>query len=75
MKIILAGSSGFIGAEVLRQCLLHPSITSLVALSRRDLPVSDPKLKTMIVKDWTQYEPEALKECEGAEACIWYVHP
>jgi hypothetical protein len=74
MKVILTGSSGFIGAEVLRQCLRNPSITSLVALSRRELPVApDPKLKTVLVENWEAYEPDVLREMEGAEACIWYV--
>ncbi|KAF5861520.1 hypothetical protein ETB97_012846 [Aspergillus alliaceus] len=38
MKVILTGSTGFIGCEVLKQCLQNPSITSIVAFSRRDLP-------------------------------------
>jgi thioester reductase-like protein len=74
MKVILTGASGFIGAEVLRQCLRNPSITSLVALSRRELSVApDPKLKTVLVENWEAYEPSVLRELEGAEACIWYV--
>jgi hypothetical protein len=78
MKLILAGSTGFIGAEVLRQCLANPSITSLVALSRRELPSTfadpDHKLKTVLVKDFEEYEAAVIKECEGAAGCIWYVH-
>jgi hypothetical protein len=74
MKVILAGSSGFIGKEVLRQCLQNPSITSLIALSRRELPVTDPKLKTVLVDDFTAYKPEVLRELEGAESCIWYIY-
>ena len=78
MKLILAGSTGFIGAEVLRQCLTNPSITSLVALSRRELPSTftdpDQKLKTMLVKDFEEYGATVIKECEGAAGCIWYVH-
>jgi hypothetical protein len=78
MKLILAGSTGFIGAEVLRQCLANPSITSLVALSRRELPSTfadpDHKLNTVLVKDFEEYEVTVIKECEGAAGCIWYVH-
>jgi hypothetical protein len=73
MKVILAGSSGFIGKEVLRQCLQNPSITSLVALSRRPLPENDPKLKTVLMEDFTSYSPSVLQELEGADSCIWYV--
>jgi nucleoside-diphosphate-sugar epimerase len=76
MKIILTGSTGFIGSEILTQCLANPSITSIIALSRRKLPdslSSDPKLQTVILDDFATYNDEVLRECVGAEACIWYV--
>jgi hypothetical protein len=76
MKIILTGSTGFIGSEVLTQCLANPSITSITAISRRKLPdsiSSNPKLQTVILDDFTTYTDEVLRECVGAEACIWYV--
>jgi hypothetical protein len=77
MKLILAGSTGFIGAEVLRQCLANPSITSLATLSRRELPSTfvdpDHKLKTVLVNDFEKYEAAVIKECEGAAGCIWHV--
>ena len=71
MKVILAGSSGFIGQEVLSQALSNPTITSLVALSRRPLPTSNPKLKTILLEDFTSYSPAVLQELSGAESCIW----
>ncbi len=76
MKLILTGSTGFIGTEILTQCRQNPSITSLVALSRRKLPdsvSSDPKLRTVIMDDFTSYSDEVLEACAGAEVCIWYV--
>ncbi|KAK4693767.1 hypothetical protein P7C71_g3691, partial [Lecanoromycetidae sp. Uapishka_2] len=71
MKVILTGSSGFIGAEILSQCLSHPSITSIIALSRRELPISDPKLKTIILSDFTSYPASLLSQLGDAEACIY----
>jgi hypothetical protein len=73
MKLILTGTSGFIGSEVLSQALRHPSITSIVALSRKPIPNSDPNLKVVIVDDFENYSPSVLSELSGAEACIWYV--
>ncbi|KAJ6021054.1 hypothetical protein N7540_006558 [Penicillium herquei] len=70
MKIILTGSTGFIGNEVLQRCLQHPSITSIVALSRRDLPQHD-KLKVAIMNDFLSYPDTVLEEVKGADACIW----
>ena len=75
MKIIVAGATGFIGGEVLAQCLNSPAVSSLIALSRRELPSSltrnSPKLKVVLLKEFTSYPDEALDELAGAEACIW----
>ena len=74
MKIILAGSTGFIGREVLTQCLQNPSITSITALSRRELPPSasdNAKVKVVIMDDYLSYPDNVLQDIQGAEACIW----
>lgn len=80
MKVILTGSTGFIGHEVLLQCLNHPSITSIIALSRRDLPAeitsaknASAKLKVVVVEDWLTYSDEVVDELRGAEGWIWWV--
>lgn len=73
MKIILAGSTGGIGSEVLQQCLQHPSIDSVVALSRRSLPVSvirNPKLTVIIMEDFLSYSDSIMRQLDGAQACI-----
>ncbi|MCJ1399428.1 hypothetical protein MMC11_002630 [Xylographa trunciseda] len=74
MKVILTGSTGFIGTEVLHQCLNHPQISSIVALSRRALPqevTSNPKLEVVILSDFTTYPDHVLQKVAGADACIW----
>ena len=71
MKVILSGPTGFIGSEVLEQCIQNSSITSIVALSRRELPVDSPKLSVIVVKDFISYTDSVLKEIKTAEACIW----
>jgi len=73
MKFILLGSTGFIGKEVLDQCLKTPVITSIIALSRRDLPegAANPKLTTVIVEDFKLYSESVLEQLKGADACIW----
>jgi uncharacterized protein YbjT (DUF2867 family) len=76
MKLILSGSSGFIGHEVLSQALAHPSITQIIALSRKPLEnkyTQNPKLKVAIVGDFERYTPKILDELQGAEGCIWFV--
>jgi hypothetical protein len=75
MKVILLGSTGFVGKEVFNQCLKNPDITSLIALSRRDLPLpeaaANSKLTVVIVKDFKAYSDSVLEQLKGADACIW----
>lgn len=72
MKLILTGSSGFVGRELLRQCLQHPAVTSVVALSRRELATHDDKLQVVIMDNFASYPETAKEAIKGADACIWY---
>lgn len=71
MKIILTGATGFIGEHVLSFARIHPAITSILVLSRRNLPMMHPKVKVVIQKDFLNYSDDILEACAGAEACIW----
>ncbi|GAA92533.1 nucleoside-diphosphate-sugar epimerase [Aspergillus luchuensis IFO 4308] len=73
MKIILTGSTGFIGHEILTQCLRNPHITSIIALSQRPLPTNNPKLTVRLVDGFLTYPESLLQELRGAEACIWAI--
>jgi len=76
MKIILTGSSGFIGTEVLTQAISNPNITSIVVLSRKPLPeqvTSNSKVNVVIIEDFTSYTPDVLKQLEGADGCVWAI--
>lgn len=72
MKVVLSGATGFIGYEVLTQCLNHPSITSVIALTRRDLNLAaNSKVKVIKVKDFTSYDEATVDELRTADAAIW----
>lgn len=71
MKIILTGVTGFIGGEVLQSAILHPSITSILVLTRKPLSIKDPKLTVIVQDDFLTYTDEILEACTGAEACVW----
>jgi len=75
MKVIITGVTGFIGIEVLRQCLKDASITSVVALARRDLPedVTSDKLQFFKMKDFGEYPQEVKEALEGSDGCIWTI--
>ena len=73
MKVVLSGSTGFIGGEILAQCLNHPSITSIIVLARRDPGdlAKSSKAKVIIVKDFTSYDELTVSELKTADAAIW----
>ena len=74
MKAILSGSSGFIGGEILNQCIAHAQITSIVVLCRRLLPepaASNEKVKVIVLKDFLKYPDDVLREFKEADFCIW----
>ncbi len=79
MKLIIAGATGFVASELLRQSLCWPEITSVVAVARKEVSVPDQlgpgadasKLKSVVVRDYDDYPDEVRKEFAGADACIW----
>jgi uncharacterized protein YbjT (DUF2867 family) len=71
MKIIVTGATGRIGGAALQSVLSHPTVTSVIVLSRRDIDVKHAKLQTIIKKDYLEYTSEELAQLEGAESCIW----
>jgi uncharacterized protein YbjT (DUF2867 family) len=81
MKLIVAGSTGFVGTEIVRQALSHPAITSVVGLARRPTPtphnagpgMDARKLKSVVCENFLDYTDDVKQELAGADACIWYV--
>jgi hypothetical protein len=81
MKLIIAGATGFVAREVIRQSLSRPEITSVVALARSSVAVPEKlpagadasKLKSVVIQDYEVYSDDIKKEFSGAGACIWYV--
>jgi predicted chitinase len=82
MKLILAGSTGFVATELIRQALSNPSVTSIVGLARRGTavpqitgPDADPsKLKSVVCDDFENYPESVKQELADADACIWYTN-
>jgi hypothetical protein len=78
MKLIVAGGSGLVATDIIRQSLLIPHITSLIVLSRRPITLPSTgdhaKLKQVIVDNYESYTDVTRAHFSGAHACIWYNH-
>jgi uncharacterized protein YbjT (DUF2867 family) len=71
MKVIVAGANGNIGGAALHEALEHPDITTVVAMSRKDLGVKNAKFVPIVKQDFSSYSDEELERMKGAEAVIW----
>ena len=75
MKLIIAGASGYVASEVIRQALLSSAITSVVALARTQVSApqgtDNSKFKSVVIQDYGVYPEEAKNDLKGADACTW----
>jgi uncharacterized protein YbjT (DUF2867 family) len=70
MKVLLFGASGMVGQGVLRECLLDPTVETVLAISRNPSGSSDPKFREIVHKDFLNYD--ALQtELTGFDACFF----
>lgn len=77
MKLIVAGATGLVGSEIVRQSLQMSAITQVIALARKPIQIDDNKssfkLKSVLINDYGDYPDNIKAELAGADACIWYV--
>ncbi|EKV06860.1 NAD(P)-binding domain [Penicillium digitatum] len=78
MKLIVAGATGLVGTEIIRQCLQNSEITQVIALARKPVYIEDgidptSKLKSVVIRDYGEYSADVKAEFAGADACIWTV--
>ena len=67
---LLAGGSGFVGSELLRQLLLATDYSRVYAVSRRPLPFDNPRLANRIVPLEETRARLAGMRCDDAFCCI-----
>ncbi|KAJ6093073.1 hypothetical protein N7486_008362 [Penicillium sp. IBT 16267x] len=76
MKLIVAGATGLVGSEIIRQALQNNNVTEVIALARKPITIDDSnasKLKSVVIRDYAEYPDEVRAKLAGADACIWTV--
>ncbi|KAI2741042.1 hypothetical protein DTO013E5_1971 [Penicillium roqueforti] len=77
MKLILAGATGLLGTEIIKQSLQIREITQVVALAHQpvqlDKSIDSSKLKIIVLCDYGDYPEDVKAEFANADACIWAV--
>ncbi len=72
MRILLFGATGMIGSGVLLECLDHPDVSEVTAISRRTCGVVHEKLVERISQDYLDYGPvqDAFTNVDACFFCL-----
>lgn len=70
MKVMIFGATGMIGQGVMRECLLDPDITKVLAVDRKATRKSDPKLEELVHADFFDFAP-IKGRLAGYDACFF----
>ena len=70
MKIILFGATGMVGKGVLRQCLLDPTVESVLAIGRKPSGITHAKLRDLVRPDMFDFDVDA-SELAGHDSCFF----
>jgi uncharacterized protein YbjT (DUF2867 family) len=70
MKVILFGATGMVGQGVLRECLLDPEVSEVIAVGRSSTGQTPAKLRELVRADL--FDLSGLEsELGGADACFF----
>ncbi len=70
MKVIITGTTGYVGEGVMHACLDNKHIDVVLSVSRKPLGFSHPKLKELIVEDFMTLQP-STPELQGYDAVFF----
>jgi uncharacterized protein YbjT (DUF2867 family) len=68
LKVLVTGSTGMVGEGVLQVCLDNPNIEKVVALNRRTVGFSHPKMTEILLPDFHQLN-SVESQLKGLDAC------
>ncbi len=67
-RVLVLGATGAVGAELVRQCVLDERIDGVVAITRRSLKDSHPKLRVIMREDFLSYA-DLAEELSEIDIC------
>ncbi len=72
LNVIVTGASGMVGEGVMRICLNHPQVESVLVVGRRPCGTTHPKLKEIVHNDFYNLAPIAdqLKNYDACYFCL-----
>lgn len=70
MKVIITGATGMVGEGVLFECLENVAVKEVLIVNRRHYDLQHPKLKELIVSDFTKPEDFEI-QLSGYDACFY----
>ena len=69
LRVIITGATGMVGEGVMHECLLDQAVESVLIVNRRASGHTHPKLKEVLLPDFTQFQSIA-SELQGYNACF-----
>ena len=71
-RLVIVGATGMVGGYTLRYALDNPAVGSVVAIGRKKLGISHPKLKEVVHQDFADCSAlaEALSDQDAAVFCL-----
>lgn len=75
-KVIVAGATGFVGSNVVKQCIKDKTIKEVIVLTRKPIAESlstNPKVNVIIHENFASLPDKVLQELLGSQGCIWSV--
>ena len=70
LKIIITGTTGFVGEGVLLECLKSKKVEKVLSVSRKPTGRSDPKLEELIIPNFKDLKPKDPR-LQGYNACFY----
>ena len=70
MRVVLFGATGMVGAGVLRECLVEPSVVAVLVVGRRTCGVTHAKLRELLRRDFFDYS-DVSADLAFHDACFF----